>query len=271
MGFGLGAAATGQIAPLLIPAVGVSGTFCLLALLIAVVLSLSTTQMANPPQGWSPPGWETKAVTAGGAPRQCNLCAALRMYQFYVLWGILFINVTAGIALISNLSPMAQSQVGLSAVAAGSVVLAASLCNGLGRILWSSLSDRIGRKTVFLLLVGTQIPLLVLLPTVHTPAVFVGICCYILLCYGGGFSTMPAFIADTFGTQCLGAVYGKILLAWGVAGVVGPMLMEYVQKQSGTFSTALHIAAGMLVLGFILVLSYRAPQPVAEATVGEKA
>lgn len=266
MGFGLGAAVTGQVAPLLMPIIGIGNTFYLMGALIMVVLALAATQMVNPPEGWAPPGWDGARAAAVTAPVSCDLSAALRMYQFYVLWGILFINVTAGIALISNLSPMAQSQVGLGAVAAGGVVLAASLCNGFGRILWSSLSDKIGRRTAFLLIIGTQIPLLLLLPSVTNPAVFVGICCYILLCYGGGFSTMPAFVADTFGARCMGDVYGKILLAWGVAGVVGPMLMEYAQKQTGSFATALQIGGGLLVLGLILALSYRTPRPAADRT-----
>lgn len=261
MGFGLGAAVMGQIAPLLIPAVGISATFYLAGVLFVAVLGLAATQMANPPEGWVPGGWDPHR-SASCCSEPCDLAAALRTYQFYALWGILFINVTAGIALISNLSPMAQSQVGLSAVAAGAVVLAASLCNGFGRILWSSLSDRIGRKTTFLLILGTQVPLLLLLPAVTNSAAFVAICCYILLCYGGGFATMPAFVADTFGARCMGAIYGKVLLAWGLAGVAGPMLMEYAQEQTGTFATALQIAAVLLAVGFILALAYRGPQTV---------
>lgn len=260
MGFGLGAALAGQIAPLLITSIGLSATFLLMGVVVTVLLGLAATQMNNPPAGWQPPGWQPTDSQAAGAAQACDLAASLRTYQFYLLWGTLFINVTAGIALISNLSPMAQSQIGLSPVAAGSVVFVASLCNGLGRIFWSWISDRTGRKTVFLLLLGTQVPLLLLLPGVTSPVAFVAICCYILLCYGGGFSTMPAFVADTFGARCLGDIYGKVLLAWGAAGVVGPLLMEYVQRQSGSFATALYIAAGLLLVGFGLVCTYRRPQ-----------
>ncbi len=260
MGFGLGAAITGQIAPVLIESIGLSATFFLMGAVVTVLLSLAATRMTNPPAGWQPTGWQPGKTEAAEAAQPCDLRGALGMYQFYLLWGTLFINVTAGIALISNLSPMAQSQIGFTPVAAGTVVFAASLCNGLGRIFWSWISDRIGRKRVFLLILGTQVPLLLLLPGVTSPVAFVAICCYILLCYGGGFSTMPAFVADTFGAQCLGDIYGKVLLAWGAAGVVGPLLMEYVQRQSGSFASALYIAAGLLLVGFGLVCTYRRPQ-----------
>jgi len=255
MGFGFGAAITGQIAPLLLPVIGVANTFFVLGVVCLVVILLAAQLMNNPPAGWTPAGWV--AAQKSTAADYCDLDSAVRTPQFYILWGILFLNITAGIALISNLSPMAQSQAGFSAVAAGSVVFVCSLFNGLGRIFWSALSDRLGRKAVFLLILGTQVPLLLLLPLVGSPALFVVICCYIMLCYGGGFSTMPVFTADTFGPQCLGAIYGKILLAWGAAGVVGPMLMEYVQKSSGSFATALQVAAGLLVVGFVLTLCYR--------------
>jgi MFS transporter, OFA family, oxalate/formate antiporter len=188
-----------------------------------------------------------------------NFKKARAMYQFYLLWLILFINITAGIALISNLSPMAQSQAGLTVLTAGTLVFAASLFNGIGRIFWASLSDRLGRKNVFLLMLGTQIPVFLLLPKVTAVPVFGALCCYILFCYGGGFATMPCFAADTFGPKNIGGIYGPILLAWGAAGVVGPMLMERIFQASGNFGTALHFAAILLAVGFLLTTLYRHP------------
>jgi OFA family oxalate/formate antiporter-like MFS transporter len=259
MGFGLGAAIMGKVAPGLIQSIGVPNTFYATGAVILVVLTAAAMWLNNPPEGWMPAGWSPAANGSLASGLSCNVASAVRMNQFYLLWGILFINVTAGIALISNLSPMAQSQVRLSALAAGTVIFVTSLCNGFGRILWASVSDRIGRRTVFLLMLGTQVPVLLLLPGLSSSVLFTAACCYILLCYGGGFATMPAFVADTFGPECLGAIYGKVLLAWSAGGVVGPVLMEYAQKQSGTFSTALQIAAGMLTLGFVLALLYRKP------------
>lgn len=154
---------------------------------------------------------------------------------------------------------MAQQQVHLTALAASTLVSVGSLCNGLGRIFWASLSDKLGRKATFLTMLGTQIPAFLLLPHVSSPLAFGALCCYILLCYGGGFSTMPAFAADTFGPQYIGSIYGPMLLAWGAAGVVGPMLMEAVNKRSGNFAAALPVAAALLAVGFVLAANYRKP------------
>jgi OFA family oxalate/formate antiporter-like MFS transporter len=168
--------------------------------------------------------------------------------------------VTAGIAIIANLSNMAQEQLGIGPVVAGSVVLASSLCNGFGRLFWAHLSEKIGRRNVFLALFATQVPLFLLLPRVNNLWLFSLLACYILLCYGGGFGTMPSFTADTFGPRHIGSVYGKILFAWGVAGVVGPMLMEWVKKQSSSYAGALYIAAALLGAGLVLGLMYRKPR-----------
>lgn len=260
MGFGLGAAIMGQVAPVLIPHIGVAGTFYASGITFLVVLLMAARKLNNPTQ-------EQLALLP--APRQAGAQAAALsvdfrrargMYQFYLLWLILFVNVTAGIALLSNLSPMAQAQVGLSAVAAGTLVLVGSIFNGLGRICWACLSDAVGRRTTFLLLLGTQVPALVLVPRVASPILFGILCCYVLSCYGGGFATMPAFAVDTFGAKYIGSIYGPILFAWGVAGVVGPMLMEFINKRTGEFAPALEIAAGLLVFGFLLAVAYRRPQ-----------
>jgi OFA family oxalate/formate antiporter-like MFS transporter len=184
------------------------------------------------------------------------------MHQFYILWGILFLNVTAGIALISNLSPMAQSQLKLAnpAVMAGSIIFAASLFNGIGRLFWGVLSEKIGRNIAFMLIFLTQIPLFLILPYITNVVLFTSVCCYILLCYGGGFGTMPSFASETFGPRHIGSIYGPILFAWGAAGAAGPMLMEWVKKASNSFTLALSIAAAILALGFIITLFYRKPQ-----------
>jgi len=259
MGFGFGGALMGQIAPLLILNYGVTNTLYIMGITFLVVLLIAAQKMTNPPSGWKTIIAPKSEVDTGVDSISVDFKTARTMYQFYLLWFVLFINVTAGIALISNLSPLAQAQLGLSAVSAGTLLFVASLFNGAGRIFWASLSDRIGRKSVFLLIFGTQIPVFVLLPMITSPILFGMLCCYILLCYGGGFATMPSFAADTFGPKNIGSIYGPILLSWGIAGVVGPMLMEYIKQVSNNFNTALFIAAGMLVIGFILTLLYRKP------------
>lgn len=267
MGFGLGAAVMGQIAPLLIPKIGVDNTFYLFGILFCLGLFASAQKLTNPTEQQAAMLPVPSGATKAGGALSVDFRKARTMYQFYLLWGILFINVTAGIALISNLSPMAQAQVGLTAISAGSLVFVSSLFNGFGRICWACLSDKLGRQRTFLLILGTQIPVFALLPRINDTWLFGALCCYILFCYGGGFATMPAFAVDTFGAKNIGSIYGPILFAWGVAGVVGPLLMESVNKTSGSFSTALLIAACLLGLGFLLAALYRKPSYHAEAVL----
>jgi OFA family oxalate/formate antiporter-like MFS transporter len=259
MGFGLGAAVMGQVAPIMIVHLGIANTFYISGIIFLVGIFIAAQKLVNPSDDYGFVQGDSKAVSA--ATISVDFKTARRMNQFYILWGILFLNVTAGIAIISNLSPMAQNQLSLSnpALMAGSIVFAASLFNGLGRLFWGSLSEKIGRNAAFMLIFGTQLPLFLILPHVTSAVLFTIICCYILLCYGGGFGTMPSFAAETFGPKYIGSIYGPILLAWGAAGAVGPMLMEWVKKTSNSFTMALSIAAGTLAVGLIITLLYRKP------------
>lgn len=270
MGFGLGAALMGQIAPIMIknPSLGIARTFYICGGLFLIGLLIAARRLVNPPAGYvAPAPARAQAATAPSV----DVRTAMGMKQFYILWGLLFLNVTAGIAIISNLSPMAEKILGADGklsgdaikVLAGTIVAAGSLCNGFGRLFWAALSERVGRKGVFLILFATQIPLFILLPWLGNIWLFSIVACYIMLCYGGGFGTMPAFTADTFGPKNIGGIYGKILLAWGVAGLVGPLLMEWFNATYHSFDVALFIASGLLAIGFLLALQYRRPALVA--------
>ncbi|EKD51769.1 MAG: hypothetical protein ACD_62C00181G0003, partial [uncultured bacterium] len=208
MGFGFGAAIMGQIAPFMIPktemvanvltitepGLGLSTTFYIFGAAFLIILLIAAQFLNNPPAGWAPASVAgKKQATTASVAVSVDLSGALRMPQFYILWTLLFINVTAGIALISNLSPMVQDACGITAVAAGTVIFITSLFNGLGRIIWSSLSDKLGRKGVFMLILGTQVPLFFILPSISNVTVFTILACYILAAYGGGFATMPAY------------------------------------------------------------------------------
>ena len=270
MGFGFGSAIIGQIAPFMIPNVdaageivatnlGLANTFYLFGGVFFVLLIIAAQFLNNPPAGWTPPVALNQKAAPAPVAAAVELRGALGMYQFYILWLLLFLNVTAGIALISNLSVMAQEACTVTAVVAGTVIFVSSLFNGLGRIFWASLSDKSGRKVVFAIMFGTQVPLFFILPQISNIVLFTVVACYILACYGGGFASMPAYAADTFGAKNMGQIYGKILLAWAAAGVAGPMLMEYIKKSSGSFQTAVFVAGGLLIVGFVLNLLYRKP------------
>jgi OFA family oxalate/formate antiporter-like MFS transporter len=259
MGFGFGSALIGQFVPLLLPAVGIANTFYILGVVFIIILLLAARNLVNPPEGWTLPVAANAPKAKIAAVESVELNGALKMYQFYILWLVLFINVTAGIALISNLSPMAQQQTGVTAVVAGSIVFIASLFNGFGRLFWASLSDKLGRKNTFLIILASQVPLFLLLPKLTSPLLFSVVCCYILACYGGGFATMPSFAVDTFGPKNIGNIYGKVLLAWGLAGVIGPMMMEYIKKVSDNFATAIMMAGGLLAIGVLLTAFYKRP------------
>lgn len=266
MGFGFGSALIGLTVPSLLTGIGITNTFYILGAIYLIVLLIVAQNLNNPPEGWVlPAAANMKAKAAAPVVNSMDLKKALGMNQFYLLWMVLFINVTAGLALISNMSPMAQSQLGVTAVVAGTIVFVSSLFNGAGRIFWAALSDKIGRKNVFLIMLISQIPLFLLLPKVANVFIFGAMSCYILSCLGGGFATMPSFVVDTFGPKNIGGIYGKILLAWSTAGVVGPMLMEHFKKVSNSFTLALSVAAGMLCVGIVLVSLYKKPYSIVTA------
>ncbi|MGE5531687.1 MAG: OFA family MFS transporter [Bacteroidota bacterium] len=257
MGFGLGAAIMGFVVPLVLPVLGITTTFLASGGLFLVGMLIAAQRLDNPPADRQPSP-APALIKKMDAPQR-DVRQALGMYQFYVLWAVMFFNITAGLMLISNLSPFAQQQLSIGPKQAGIILLLTALANGFGRVVWAALSDVIGRKVTFLLLVGSQIPLFLLLPHVTSFTLFSIICCYILLCYGGGFGSMPAFAADTFGTRCMGEIYGKVLLAWGVAGIAGPTIMDMVHKSTDSYATALIAAACILAIGFLAALSYRRP------------
>ena len=183
-----------------------------------------------------------------------------------MLWCMLFLNVTAGMGLLSKLSPMAQEVIKLAqniddpaklAVLGGGVLATASIFNGLGRLFWAAVSDKIGRKGVYMVMFVSQALLYIFLPQVTSVLLFTIIACYLLSCLGGGFAVMPAFTADSFGPTNIGKIYGFILTAWGAAGVVGGFVFAEFNKQQ-----SLYTAAGCLLIGFVIAFLFSRPQHV---------
>jgi OFA family oxalate/formate antiporter-like MFS transporter len=246
-GFGAGALITAPVATRLIAGTGAPATFAVLGVVYLIAVVAAGLVMKNPPAGYVPPGWTPSAAQQQQrATRSLTLAEALGTWQWYGMWAVLFLNVTAGIAIISQAAPMAEEITGVDAVAAAGLVGAISIANGAGRFLWASLSDLVGRRTVFLIMFPLQGLLFALMPMVDNFLVFTLLACAILLCYGGGFGTMPAFAADRFGAENVGSIYGLMLTAWSFAGVLGPMLIAALREQTGQYGSALYVISVLM-------------------------
>ena len=263
MGFGGGAFFMGKIAPPMVISMGVAQTFYIWGVIFLILVTASAQLFKNPPKGWLPAGFTPKA-TGVSAAQSFTFDEASKTPQWWMLWGMLFLNISAGLGLISQLSPMAQDVIKKAdptiaaaalALAGGSILAYASIFNGLGRLFWAWTSDAIGRKNVFIAMFITQAALYILLPQIENQMIFTIISCYLLACYGGGFATMPAFVADSFGPGYIGKVYGMMLTAWAAAGIVGPLVFAAIK------GVALYVAAGLLIVGLLLALGFKRPAP----------
>ncbi|MFN0041024.1 MAG: OFA family MFS transporter [Burkholderiales bacterium] len=296
MGFGGGAMIGSPLADGLMKvyatqtSVGVWETFLTMAAIYFVFMMIGAFAYRVPPTGWKPAGWQPPASQAANAmitQRHVHLNKAWRTPQFWCLWGILCLNVSAGIGVIGMASPMLQeifggrligldlkfdqldkAQLGqIAAIAAGFTGLL-SLFNIAGRIIWASFSDYIGRRATYFAFFTLGFLLYAYAPSAGhagSVALFVATFCFILTMYGGGFATIPAYLADMFGTQMVGAIHGRLLTAWSVAGILGPVLVNYIndfQIKSGVpkseaYDTTMYVLAGLLVGGFICNLLVR--------------
>jgi MFS transporter, OFA family, oxalate/formate antiporter len=257
-GFGAGALLTAPVAAALIEQVGVLHTLGVLGIIYLVMVVAGSSVMSNPPAGWAPKGWQPSAKKqAQAATRDYTLQKALSTWQWYVLWAILFLNVTAGISIISQAAPMAGEISRVPAVVAASMVGIISIANGIGRLLWAWLSDAVGRRNVFSIMFSLQSVLFFLLPAQRNFAILVTLAFVILSCYGGGFGTMPAFATDYFGPRFVGSIYGLMLTAWGFGGVLGPLLIARIREVTGSYSGALTIIASVMLVSSLLPLAMR--------------
>lgn len=249
--------------------------FVTLAIAYAVLMSFGALTVRVPPDGWTPQGWDPASVKEKPLVTTANVSAhdALRTPQFYLLWIVLFCNVTAGIGILEQASPMIQDFFRdgdvstVSAAAAGGFVGLLSLANMGGRFLWSTTSDVIGRKRIYVLYLGVGLVLYALLASVGSSStvLFVLLAAVILSFYGGGFATIPAYLRDLFGTFQVGAIHGRLLTAWSAAGIVGPLIVNRfldAQGEPGTLTAdayrpALFTMVGLLALGSIANLLVR--------------
>ena len=259
-GFGAGALITAPIATRLIMTVGVLQTFAILGIAYFIVVVGAALFLKNPPEGYRPPGWQPTATqTRERSARDYRLGEALKAWQWYALWALLFLNVSAGISIVSQAAPMAQEITRVDALTAAGLVGLISIANGAGRFLWAWLSDFIGRRWVFLIMFLLQAVIFFLMPKVTSFAVFSLLSFIVLLCYGGGFGTMPAFAADYFGPKNIGPIYGLMLTAWGFGGAFGPLLIANIRQTTGAYNQALYIIAGIMLLSAIVPFIVRPP------------
>ena len=265
-GYGAGALLMGPIAARQIVSVGVPTTFLIFGIAYFIGVVVTAQFYANPPEGWRPAGWVPKtAVAKAAGTYEYTVKEAMGTWQIWALWLMLFLNVSAGIMIISQASPIAQQQAHLTAIEAGKMVGLLGIFNAAGRFLWAWISDYFGRARVYFLLYLIQAGIFSFLPRIDTQAALFVAFAAIYLCYGGGFGTMPSFTADYFGARFLGGIYGWILLAWGVGGVVSPIMIARIRQATGTYSSAIHIIAGVMVVSLILPVIVRPPKGRAAA------
>jgi MFS transporter, OFA family, oxalate/formate antiporter len=265
-GYGAGALVMSPIAARLIIARGVPYTFLALGIVYLILVVAAAQFYANPPLGWKPEGWVPRSAVAKAASTyDYTVKEAMGHWQFWLLWAMLFLNVSAGIMIISQASPMAQQMVGMTAVAAASMVGLISIFNGLGRVFWAWVSDHLGRARVYFLLYLIQVVIFFSLPRIHNFTLFSIAFAIIGLCYGGGFGTMPSFTADFFGAKYMGGIYGIILLAWGAAAIPSPIMIARLHQATGRFNTSIYVIALVMAVSLILPLIARRPRTKAEA------
>jgi OFA family oxalate/formate antiporter-like MFS transporter len=262
-GFGAGALVTAPAATRLIQSVGVLHTFAYLGIAYLVITMATGYFMQNPPDGWKPAGWVPSTTqTKQRAATDFTLGGALKTWQWWALWALLFLNTSAGISIISQESPMFQEIAKVSAVVAAGMVGVASIGNAVGRIFWAWISDTITRRWTFVTMFLVQIGLFLIFPGTSSAAILTVLAFVILMCYGGGFGTMPAFAADYFGSKNVGPIYGLMLTAWGSASAFGPLLIAHMRQSSGSYASGLHVIAGIMAVSVLLPILVSPPKSV---------
>jgi MFS family permease len=270
MGFGGGAIIAAPLSRLLMKELGgVAPTFAVLGTLYFVLMSFGALAFRTPPRDHAPPGF----VPSPDAGAWISPDEAIRTRQFWLVWLVLLLNVTAGIGVLGQASAMIQEVFKGSVDADGAATFVSSLSasNMLGRFLWASLSDRIGRRATYGVFFSLGPVLYVGVSALHVLPAFVGGFCLILTMYGGGFATVPAYLADLFGTRYVSAIHGRLLTAWSAAGVLGPVLVNYLRQSqidsgvpaADAYDLTMRLMAGLLVVGFVCnVLVTKLPSAV---------
>lgn len=257
MGFGFASLIAGPLMQILVAKYGLVQNFIILGCVYMVIMAASALYLEPPKaSNGGPSGINVKSILPD---TQFTAKEARKTWQFYALWWIFFTNITCGIGLLAVASPMAQEVVKMTPMAAASMVGIIGLINGLGRIFWSTISDYLGRSTVYVVFFLIQIFAFYALAETSSAFIFQLIVFVIISCYGGGFSCMPAFLSDLFGTKELSAIHGKILTAWGMAGIAGPLLLSWIRETTNSYSITLYFFSACFVVSLIIagILKWR--------------
>ncbi|HTW29335.1 MAG TPA: OFA family MFS transporter [Acetobacteraceae bacterium] len=275
MGFGGGALIAAPLSVALMKhfagptSVGVAPTFFVLGLFYLVFMLIGAAIVRVPAEGWRPAGFVPQAqANRLITDRTVHVDQALRTPQFYLLWGVLCLNVTAGIGVLGQASLMAQEMFHgrITPAAAAGFVGLLSLFNMAGRFVWASISDYIGRRNTYFVFFVLGIVLYLLVPStarIGSIALFVLGYGIIISMYGGGFATIPAYLRDIFGVRYVGAIHGRLLTAWSAAGVLGPVLINYIRQyqidhgvaKADAYTVTMYVMAGLLLLGLLCNLA----------------
>jgi MFS family permease len=271
MGFGGGAMIGSPLAVALMKhyatpmSLGVAETFVTMGAIYFVFMMFGVFTIRLPAPGWAPAGYvprtvATSMITTGNVTVE----TAFGTRQFWLLWVVLCMNVTAGIGVLGQASPMIQEVFPgrVTAIAAAGFVGLLSIFNMAGRFVWSSTSDRIGRRTTYMIFFSLGFVLYALVPTagnIGSKGLFIAAFAVILSMYGGGFATIPAYLKDIFGTLHVGAIHGRLLTAWSAAGLLGPQIVTYIREyelsqgvaKAEVYNMTMYVMAGLLVIGFI--------------------
>ena len=253
MGFGFASLIAGPLMQYLVAQVGLVDTFIILGVIYLVIMGASSLYLKAPQP--KHPTRTTKDKSAMYVHTHGMLANdAMKTWQFGALWWVFFINITCGIGLLSLASPMAQEAIGMTPTAAASLVGIIGIFNGGGRIAWSTISDYLGRAQTYILFFMIEIVAFYLLAQTNSALTFQILILLIITCYGGGFSCMPAYLADLYGIRQLSTIHGRILTAWGLAGIAGPMLVSYFHEAGYGYTTALECFAALFVLNTIIAI-----------------
>lgn len=256
LGFGSGALITAPVAVSLMENVGISNTYFILGISYFTLMFLGALYIASPK-----PGDVEEFVATGNIKSQeiaqMSAREAVRTKHFWMLWAMHLINVTSGLMMISVASPMAQEIVGLSVASAATMVGLMGLFNGAGRLIWAAASDYIGRSNVFVIFFAIQLIAFLTLPFTTNVIIFQLFIFLVVSCYGGGFSNLPAFASDLFGTKQLGVIHGYLLTTWSLGGIFGPIIVSTIKEATNSYIPVFYVFSFLIAISFGISLLIR--------------